>query len=577
MQNSPQSSAPHNHQEQSQGSSFAEISPASDSFFELMRWEGDQDIQSWAEPILEQLAKQAGALQATLYYLSEDGQSLELMAWYAPAFLDRVLEEIPLGEGTIGICAKRHTIQKVMLSPGQYRAYSATNIMAPEQIRAVPLLSNHKLIGVAEFQFLQQPGDQAWQEMQGNLPFVAAAISSILNDLRLRETLETVRESQERLQTIDELSTQGIAFIDNQIILEHNSAFSKIFEREGQDLTQMHLAQLLGCEEALQTIDKASQNTLFELECPISQGKTLFAEVERRAATFRKRQVEVLTMLDITDRKEAEAQLEEANKVIELTREIEEKNKKITSSINYAQRIQQSLLPCQSDMTTALSDYFLLYLTKDVVSGDFYWYHRIDQYRHLVAAVDCTGHGIPGAFLSFIGFTALNAIVKHVGIHQPDRILGRLHEEITTTFQQQNQVGSADGMDIALLYLDYESRKWAYSGAHRPLVQVRDGDMFKYKGTKAPIGGKHHQNINYELHEGQWKRNDMFYLFTDGYADQFNDAGKKFMTKKLHRYLANIADQPVDVQRENLLQTFENWKGNHAQMDDVLVIGIRLT
>lgn len=259
--------------------------------------------------------------------------------------------------------------------------------------------------------------------------------------------------------------------------------------------------------------------------------------------------------------------------------EIEDQKKAITDSIYYARRIQNAILPPDDLVKKALPESFVLYLPKDIVSGDFYWVAQIME-KAIFAAVDCTGHGVPGAFMSIVGNNQLNYAVNVQGISKPSEILNALHYGVTHTLRQ-SRTGSPvrDGMDIALCTIDLDQRKGEFAGAFNPLFIVRNGELIQFKPDKAPIGAfigdelQQFTNNNFDLLPG-----DMLYVFSDGYVDQFGgELNKKFMIARFRELLISVSGQPVEKQKEILLNTHNHWKGDNEQVDDILVIGVRIT
>ncbi len=258
--------------------------------------------------------------------------------------------------------------------------------------------------------------------------------------------------------------------------------------------------------------------------------------------------------------------------------EIELQNKKITESINYAYRIQRSLLPDQEILRRYFEKSFLLYRPKDVISGDFPWMFERNNYLY-IAAVDCTGHGVPGALLSFIGYFHLNNIVDHDRVLKASEILDMLHQKVRETLKQ-NIPGAQtrDGMDAALIKVNLKDRtKIEFAGAHRPLYLVRNKELLEYKGDRKAIGGIPHRKkfekdfTNYEL-EVQHK--DKIFIFTDGYPDQINENKEKYKTKRIKEFIINNNDKPMFQIGNMFYQEFKQWKGSQKQIDDILVIGI---
>lgn len=256
--------------------------------------------------------------------------------------------------------------------------------------------------------------------------------------------------------------------------------------------------------------------------------------------------------------------------------EITIKNKEITDNVNYAKRIQTAILPDLNKIYFAFANSFVLYLPKDIVSGDFYSFFKHDNTAILIAA-DCTGHGVTGAFLSVVGNSLLTQIVNERKITDPGEILDSLHEEMVNMLNQRN-TESTDGMDVSICSVDLENLKLRYAGANRPLWIIRNNELITFSPNKFPVGGlqiSHEEN--FASHEFQLEKGDSFYLFSDGYADQFGgEAGKKLMTKKFKEILLSIQEKSMSDQREHLMTYLQGWKGEHEQVDDVLVIGAKM-
>lgn len=256
---------------------------------------------------------------------------------------------------------------------------------------------------------------------------------------------------------------------------------------------------------------------------------------------------------------------------------LEELYKDVTDSIRYAKRLQDSILPQSSLIERLLPESFVLFKPKDIVSGDFYWVSETDD-KILFSAVDCTGHGVPGAFMSLIGANALNQIINEKE-DQPANILNKLNklssEALNKSEEGRDKV--RDGMDLALCAISKDFRSLEYAGANNPLYIVRDGDIIVTKADKFAIasfeeGEQHYTNHQFELKEG-----DLVYIFSDGYADQFGGVkGKKFMYRQFRELLVSIMDEPMYKQKEILDKKIESWKGSFEQVDDILVIGVRI-
>ena len=271
--------------------------------------------------------------------------------------------------------------------------------------------------------------------------------------------------------------------------------------------------------------------------------------------------------------------LKKEKEVVEhIKSELEEKNKDITDSINYAKRIQEAILPSKEAILQVFPKSFILYKPKDIVSGDFYWFTETENY-YLIAAIDCTGHGVPGAFMSLIASILLNEIVNGKKILVPSQILQELNNNIIEVLKQNDSDSSTrDGMDMSICRIDKKKTKLVFAGAARPLYVIRDQILMETKGQGYPIGGHYGlMNLTYSDMEMDLQKDDMFYIFSDGYADQFRDGDKKkFTTKRLKALLTEICIDDMNTQSQKLNTAFEEWKGTGSQIDDILIVGIKI-
>jgi len=269
---------------------------------------------------------------------------------------------------------------------------------------------------------------------------------------------------------------------------------------------------------------------------------------------------------------------EQKSQIEEQKIEIEIKNQHITDSINYAKGIQDAMLPRIEVIKEAIPDLFIFYRPRDIVSGDFYWFNEVND-KIIIAAVDCTGHGVPGGFVSMMGNDLLNEIVDAREITEADKILVELHKGVSKALkQQENQ--NRDGMDMALCVIDRKKKIMQYSGAKNPLVYIQDGEVHRVIANKMPIGGIEDEELQEKIftrHEFELESNRIFYLFSDGYADQFGGPNKKkYMAKPFRELLLSIHQKPFATQKEILEKRFVEWMGDEAQVDDVLVIGFKV-
>jgi serine phosphatase RsbU (regulator of sigma subunit) len=255
---------------------------------------------------------------------------------------------------------------------------------------------------------------------------------------------------------------------------------------------------------------------------------------------------------------------------------LESKNKNITDSLIYAQRIQEALLPSEDYFRGYFRDSFIFYKPKDIVSGDFFWIEEIEG-KIFIAAADCTGHGVPGALMSMIGHELLDKIINVDNVLQPSKVLEILSKELEKTFSRGKNVGTIihDGMDIAICVVDRVRRKIQFSGAFLSLYIIRDNRLIEVKGDKYFIGMTP-PGVTYTNNEMELIKDDMMYLFSDGYIDQFGGSeNKKFMYRRFRYLLMTIYRFPVDDQKSILEENIKTWMGGTSQIDDMLVIGFK--
>lgn len=298
--------------------------------------------------------------------------------------------------------------------------------------------------------------------------------------------------------------------------------------------------------------------------------------------------VQILKQQAIIQSKNSE--LEKAND------EIAQYNKNITDSITYAKRIQEAILPAHKRIREHLKDFFILYKPKDIVSGDFYWF---DHFNHkaMIAAVDCTGHGVPGALVSMVGHNGLTRVINEFALTQPAAILDKLNELVEETLRQNDKTAVKDGMDMSIVTIDDTAKKLQFAGANNgvyllrkkgfklmdnfielePVFAGENYNLFEIKPDKQPIGSELESSKKFTNHTINVEQGDLVYLFTDGYADQFGGPrGKKFLYKPFKQLLLQVCELPMADQKKAIANSFKNWKGSLEQVDDVCIIGIRL-
>jgi len=423
-------------------------------------------------------------------------------------------------------------------------------------------------------------------------------------ETKLRKSEEKYRQLFTRSRDVIYMSTPNGEFID------FNPAGLSLFGYKEEELPVLNVNELYvnqGDRDILrQVLVKEGQVTDYEIKLKKKGGEiqlsclltsTIISNEDGSIKCYQG------IIRDISERKKAEQalfksladldlanhELHQLNETLEHKVEVRTKDlqkekelvvinsKEINESIQYAKRIQASILPPMQRLQDEFVDSFVYYEPKDVVSGDFYWYEKIKK-KSLFAVVDCTGHGVPGAFMSIIGYTQLNEIVNQQNITDPGVILKELDKRVRVALHQNalNDKNSKDGMELGLIHIDYAQNELEFAGAMRPLFLVRDGELQIFKGSKFSVGGVSLREKEFTTIRISIKSGDSIYLFSDGYPDQFGGPnGKKFMTRNVVDMLRNISHLPMFEQDKVVRDTFKQWKNMEEQVDDILFCGIK--
>lgn len=275
--------------------------------------------------------------------------------------------------------------------------------------------------------------------------------------------------------------------------------------------------------------------------------------------------------------REMKQRLHEALEELQETKKlVDAQHKSITDSINYASRIQDAIIPKYHEVKSRFRDIFIFHEAKDIVSGDFPWMFETEEHIYM-AAVDCTGHGVPGAMMSLIGHLLLNDIVKNESI-DPATLLNHLHQGVVKTLKQDEEgKQTADGMDVAMCRINVRTNEVHYAGAHRPLYHITNNDLVMYPGDKYPVGGNQYKGRNsFTNYSVKVKEGESIYFFSDGLTDQFGGPdGLKFGPRRTREALLANAHLSMAEQYARIKESYYNWKGEHKQIDDLLLIGIK--
>lgn len=332
----------------------------------------------------------------------------------------------------------------------------------------------------------------------------------------------------------------------------------------------------LGMADRIKTLEKEQREARDKMISTLqvnedlikNQNQILEKKVAERTSEIMEKNVEIEQQLEEIA---AQRDMLSATKL-----ELERQNDNVTSSINYAQRIQKAMLPQEDRIQNVFRESFIMFRPRDIVSGDFYWYTEMDG-KKIFTVADCTGHGVPGAFMSMIGINLLNEIINVRNVTDSGSILYKLNEGVQKALKQESS-SNKDGMDMTLIVLDEEQKTIQFSGAKNPLVFVKDGELTVIKGNKNAIGGfSKNGNREYETHTISYQKDMMIYMFSDGFQDQFGGPDdRKFMVKRFKGLLNQLPEKPAEKQLAILNEELDDWMKNTRQLDDILVAGIRL-
>jgi len=466
----------------------------------------------------------------------------------------------------------------------------------PHSVIFYPMKFGRKVVGVITVQSFHK---NAYTKYDLDILKTLSSYTAIaLENARIYESMEDkvkerTKELQAKNQELEKLSIVA-SETDNYVIISDrndkiewvNAGFTRITGYQLKNILGLTAAEVLrgtdtGQSDALAIARSIKTKKPFTSEILNyrKDGTPLWLHLNVTPILNKKKEVVRYVSLgsDITGLKLSEEEISNQNAIIA------KKNQNITSSIRYAKRIQEAILPLKSTLSEHFKKSFILYKPKDIVSGDFCWFSSVvSQGRklNLIAAVDCTGHGVPGAFMSLIGNSLLNDIVNTRREYSPDKILEQMHKGILRSLHKGGD--SPDGMEIALCVIDDKAKVIEFAGAGRSLVSIQNGKLKTVRGSLLPLGmglkataRTLKRRNRFEKTKISFKSNDTFYLYSDGYCDQFGGKhGQKFMTSKFIDLLKGIQDKTMRQQEKVLDETMEDWKGKLPQLDDILVIGI---
>ncbi len=535
----------------------------------------------------EVLRQNAEEMQATQEELQRTNQQLEEQIEEVNRTQKRMQLLLENASEVITICEEDKTIRYISPSVETILGYAQKEIIGnsdednvhpdhKEVFRSLfaKLEENPDEKVTVQYEYKTKDGLYIWIESTGTNMMTNPAIHGfILNsrDITEKRRAEQEQRMRSKMQALSEnspdlitrLEAESISYINPIIEAYAGKGTSAFLNKKVKDV-ELDPSVLNKWLEIVEEVNSTNDKVATEMDFPSEMG-TRVMQVNAIPEYDDLNMLESVLVVshDITDRK-----------VIEL--EIQNKNKKITESINYAKRIQNAILPNDRVINRALPDSFTLYKPRDVVSGDFPWYVQIKD-EIFIAAVDCTGHGVPGALLSLIGYFLLNDIVRSRKITEPGKVLDLLDEGVTTTLRQDEDSTTKDGMDIAFCKINLSEKEVEFAGAHRPLYIMKDGVMEEIKGNKFPIGGGIFKNqTNFTNHKVKLKKGDSIYFSSDGFPDQFGGPeSRKFGPKRVREIIGAVHQKSMTEAMHVFDTEWENWRGDTKQTDDVLLIGIK--
>jgi len=456
-----------------------------------------------------------------------------------------------------------------------------------ESLVYFPLTTANKKIGVLSFQSFKKNSftEHNVDIIRTLVIYIATALENarLYEDMELEVKMRTAeiekqKDELAKLSIVASETDSAIIIADAQANIEWvNASYTRLTGYSLEDLKAAGKTSILAVsgnpriKEILDDCIELSKSAVYVVRNETKDGRENWVQTTLTPITGQDGKLKNLIAIDsdITELKNVEKELKQQHAIIF------EKNKHITDSINYAKRIQDAILPPAGTVKSLFRDAFVFYKPKDIVSGDFYWMIE-KQGKLFFAVVDCTGHGVPGAFVSIIGYNGLNRALNEFGLTKPSEILDKLNQLVEETFRQNYQAQISDGMDIALCSYDRKTGQLEFSGANNPLYVVSNGVLTEIKGDKQPIGAFEHRK-KFKNNLVTLKKDDSIYIFSDGYADQFGGPSKKkFKYNQFKSMLVSLNGKSMQEQGEVLNSRMISWMGNLEQVDDICVIGMKI-
>ena len=556
-------------------------------FGKIMRWQEGQTLKSWSENLLDQLVPFVGGLQAALYYSDVIKKELLFASGFAIDFESNIASSYKYGDGLIGQVALNQEAM-VLSDKQEFASITSMRRIRLKCIIILPLIYNGRTTGVIEINFPQKPSENHINFLYMISESIASNLNALVKEQELSFSFKKIQESEERLLRLAEVTTEGVVFLNrSRGVVDFNAAFRKIFGYTSEEIIGKRLDDFISfTDQGVKFDEHINSENPIEIIGIKKDGSVIELEIQIKDNRQEENFFQVVSIRDISQRKKTEknleakeAELEEAQKVLVLSKIIEKKNKDITASINYAKRIQNSLLPDLKQIRESLPESFIFFRPRDIVSGDFYWFGEVDH-KLVLACVDCTGHGVPGAILAMAGSVLLKQLVEGQKITAPDEILKHLHLNMNDILRQKSTL-NRDGMDISICTLDKQKYTLTFAGAKSTLLYFHNNEINEIDGDKTPVGGfltKNEGDRKFNSHTLPLDPNQSisFYIFSDGYEDQFGgERGRKLKRNRFKELLSKIYKESADRQEEILGQFIDRWMNGRKQIDDMLVIGFK--
>ena len=539
----------------------------------------------------EILRQNAEEMEATQEELKRTNHRLEDQILEVNRTQKRLQVLLENASEVITIYEKDGTVRYVSPSVETILGYSTEELIGSSDIENVheesvktfqqmfnELLKNSENSITTQYEYKLKNGETVWVEATGTNLLDDPAIQGVVinsrditerrraeKEERMRSQMEALSENS--LDLITRVNNEGRFYYINPVIKSLTGRNTDYYLNKTIDEVHLNDDTKQNWKDIFQYVFNKREKYITELEFPTVKDDVRIMQVSAIPESIEDGKIESVLMVshDITDRKKTE-------------NEVRTNNKKITESINYAKRIQTAILPNDTVINKVFPDSFIFYKPRDVVSGDFPWFIKKNDDIY-IAAVDCTGHGVPGALISLIGYFILNDVINSEEELETGKVLDYLNQGVTKTLRQDDpDATTRDGMDIALLRVNYKEKFFEYSGANRPLYMNHDGELIQIKGDKFPIGGgKYKTRTNFATHRMNITNKESLYFFSDGFPDQFGGAdNKKFGNQRIRSIIQTNNGETMTQMSHYFANAFEDWKGDRKQTDDVLMIGIKL-